>query len=147
MPESLPSLHLLAEEAHRERDAVLRHTDAVDTKGGVLLGAAAALTALGTSAPWRIASLPISVAAALTAIGVLWPRDFPARQLQLSRDRYITSDPRFTSLMLLDSTIEIIERYRQSLEIKTRRLKLAASLLVLAGVVQASGTIVQSIGG
>ncbi len=147
MSGSLPSLELLAAEADRERDAVLRHTDAVETKGGVILGAAAALTALGTASPLRVVALPSSLLAALAAVGVLWPRLFPIRDLRLTRERYLASEPAFTSLMLLDSTIEMVERTRRMLERKARCLQIAAALLVLAGSAIATGTIEGSIGG
>jgi hypothetical protein len=139
-------MELLAAETQRERDAVLRHTDALETKGGVILGAAAALTALGTSSPWRAVALPLSLLTALAAIGVLWPRRFPTRDLRLTRDRFLTSDPTFTWLMLLDSNIEMVERSRRLLDRKAARLKLAAALLVLTGVALAGGTIERSIG-
>lgn len=147
MPGSLPSLDLLAAEADRERDAVLRHTDAVETKGGVVLGAAAALTALGTTSPLRVVALPASLLAALAAVGVLWPRQFPTRDLRLTRERYLASEPAFTSLMLLDSTIEMVERARRMLERKAFCLQIAAALLVLAGGAIATGTIDAAIGG
>lgn len=77
---------------------------------GVMLGAAGALAAIGTSSPWRIPALLIAVLAAFAAIRVLWPQRFPARELRAIRDTYLTSDRNFTELMLLDSGIRIVER-------------------------------------
>jgi hypothetical protein len=147
MPDSLPSLNILRVEATRERELVLRHADAVDTKAGVVLGAAAALTALGSTSPWQVGALPLCVLAACAAVGVLWPAEFRSRELAATRHVYLTSEPEFTELMLLDSTIELVELSRRGLETKAKRLKFAAVLLLLAGVVLTTGTITTALGG
>jgi hypothetical protein len=147
MPESLPSLDLLCDEVHRELDAYLRHTDAVETKAGVVLAAAGALTVLGGTSAWRIPALVAAVLAALAAVGVLWPRVLPRRALRDTRDAYLRSERLFTELMLLDSGIEDVEATQRTLRTKTFWLKRAGGLLALAGALHAIGTMALVLGG
>jgi len=143
----MPSLDLLGEEVRRELDAYLRHTDAVETKAGVVLAAAGALTALGSQSSWRVPALIVSVLAALAAVRVLWPGVLPRRALRETRDAYLRSERRFTELMLLDSGIEVVEATQRNLHIKTLWLKRAGCLLALAAALHAVGTIVFVAGG
>ena len=147
MPESLPSLDLLGEEVRRELDAYLRHTDAVETKAGVVLAAAGALTVLAGTSPWRVPALVAAVSSAFAAVGVLWPRVLPRRALRDTRDAYLRSERRFTELMLLDTGIEEVEATQRALRTKTGWLKRAGGLLALAVVLQAVGTMALVLGG
>lgn len=112
-----------------------------------MLGAAGALAAIGTSNPWRIPALLIAILAAIAAIRVLWPQRFPTRELRAIRETYLTSDRRFTELMLLDSGIGLVERMQTNLERRARWLRRAAALLVLSGMLHALGSIGALIGG
>jgi hypothetical protein len=108
MAEPLPSLDLVADEVRSERDAQIRHADAVDAKAGIILGfsgAVAALTARdldGARAPGLIAA----VLAALACLFVLLPRRFPTWELQDLR-KYLRADREFTRLRTVGTGIVI----------------------------------------
>ncbi len=83
------SLEVVLEVVRRERDAQLRHWDALDAKGGVMLGFAAALAAL---APMDVnvvvdAGRILAVAGGLAALVAFWPRRYTAVKVRKLRDR------------------------------------------------------------
>lgn len=109
MAEPMPSLELVADEVRAERDAQIRHADAVDAKAGIILafsGAVAALTARdpgGARAPGLVAA----VLAALACLVVLIPRRFPTWELQDLR-KYLRADREFTTLRTVDTGILMV---------------------------------------
>ena len=139
------SLGPILEEARAEREAQLRHQEALDTKAGILLGFAGALVVLsppGTSVLLH-AGRAAGVAAAIVALSVFWPRSFPTFDLRELRDLYLAADPAFTLQRILDSQISMIDSARAGLERKASRLKLAMSSLAAGSVLTASGLVVR----
>jgi hypothetical protein len=128
-------------------DAYLRHTDAVETKAGVVLAAAGALSALGGVSPWRVPALGVSILAALAALRALVPRVVPRLALRETRDAYLRSERRFTELMLLDSGIRVVELMQRTLQVKTSWLRRASLLLALAAAFHGVGSIMVAAGG
>jgi hypothetical protein len=134
---------LIAGEIRAERDALVRHLDALDAKAGIVLGSAgvvAAIAAQRVSATYGT-GLGISVLAALTALAALIPQRLPVWDVDDLR-RYVVAEPVFTTTTMLDSSIDMVRELKLVLELKIDRLRVAALLLGLAVVATAFGTIV-----
>ncbi len=138
------SLEVVLEVVRRERDAQLRHWDALDAKGGVMLGFAAALAAL---APMDVnvvvdAGRILAVAGGLAALVAFWPRRYTAVKVRKLRDRYLASEPKFARLHLLDTEIAISEEVAVTLDRKASRVKWSMSLLAGGALLVAIGLLV-----
>jgi hypothetical protein len=136
------SLDAVMGEVQREREAQLRHFDALDSKAGVMLGFAGALAAL---APAQFSLLvdvgrAVAVTGALAALWAFWPRRYGAIELRALRERYLAAEPEFARLRLLDTQITTIEELAGTLYRKGRRLKLSMSLVAAAALLVVAGT-------
>jgi hypothetical protein len=142
MARRLPSLELIADEVRAERDAQIRHADAVDAKAGIVLGLAGAVAALSSRdlATMRVPGLVAAVAAALAALGVILPRRFPTWELQDLRS-YLGADPEFTQLRIVDTGIVMVQQLKTSVARKARNLRVAVVLLATAVVLTAGATL------
>jgi hypothetical protein len=140
MPRRLPSLDAILEEVRSERQAQLRHFDALDAKAGIILGFAGALVAL---AP--VGSLVVdlgrfaAVASGIVALSTFWPRGYWATNVRELRNLYLASEPEFTMLNLLDTQIEMAEGLAGVLSGKALRLRWAMTLLAIAATFTALG--------
>ena len=144
MAESLPSLELIAQRVEAEHDAHVRHADALDTKAGIVLGFSGAMAAIGFAhgEGSRLPGLVLAVLAAVLALAAIVPAQFPTWQLTDLR-RYVGAEPDLTRLVLLDTTIVMIQRIKRRLEWKARCLKVAVIVLTLAIAATAAGTLVR----
>ncbi len=144
MPRPLGSLDILRDEVRLERDAQLRHFDALDAKAGIVLGFAGALAALAPLDRSVIVDVGriMAVLGALTALWAFWPRTFPILELQPLRAAYLGAEPEFTVLRLVDTQIQMAGRTRDLLIEKARRLKLAMTVLAIAALLVALGSLV-----
>ena len=143
MSESMPSLELIADEARTQRDELVRHLDAVDAKAGIVLGASAAVAAIGAQ-NFTLARGPgviLAVVGALLALSSIVPQRFATWDTAELRT-YLVSDPAFTKLAMLDTSLVILTRLRRLLEEKVSRFRTAAVLLGLAVVTTGVGTVV-----
>lgn len=133
----LPSLEILAQTVEAELAVQERRGDALDSKAGVLLGFAGVLVGLtvsnlsGTVA--TIGACLAGLAAVLAGLAFI-PRSFPTLKLRPLRRRYLTADPDFTRLRLLDTRIAMHQETLGHLRIKAY-LVTAASMALGAGVV------------
>jgi hypothetical protein len=137
------SLDVVMGEVQREREAQLRHFDALDSKAGVMLGFAGALAAL---APAEVSLLvdvgrAVAVTGALAALWAFWPRRYGAIQLLALRKRYLAAEPEFAQLRLLDTQITTIEELAATLYRKGRRLKLSMSLVAAGALLVFAGSV------
>jgi hypothetical protein len=125
-------------EVRWEREAQLRHFDAMDAKAGVVLGFAGALVALasGETLLVQIGRLA-AVVSGLLAVWTFWPRKWPGMDLRTLRNLYLGAERSFTELNVLDTQIEMAERAAISMRRKAGRLKAAMSALSLAAVLVA----------
>ncbi|HEX2031738.1 MAG TPA: hypothetical protein VHL78_10100 [Actinomycetota bacterium] len=134
------SLDVILEEVRIERQAQLRHFDALDAKAGIILGFAGALVALAPAGP---VLLDISrFAAALSgflALSTFWPRGYWAIELRRIRDLYLAAEPTFTRLRILDTQIWMAEELGGVLHSKARRLKSAMGALAISALLTAIG--------
>jgi hypothetical protein len=139
-PLSTASLDPILAQVGREREAQLRHFDALDTKAGVILGFAGALVALAPSGNLIVdGGRALSVVSGLLALWTFWPRSYPVLELRNLRNLYLAAEPEFTELHLLDVQVEMAERGAISLVRKAWRLKLAMSALAIGAVLTAVG--------
>jgi hypothetical protein len=144
MAEPLPSLELVADEVRSERDAQIRHPDAVDAQAGIVLGFAGAVAAL-TASDLDGARTPGLVAAVLSALAcllVLVPRQFPTWELQDLR-RYLRADREFTRLRTVDTGILMVQQLKTVVARKALALQAAVVLLAAAVTLTAGGTLVE----
>ena len=143
MAELLPSYELIASRVETELAAHIRHAEALDSKGGIVLGFAGAVAAIGSShaAGAQIPGLVFAVVAALSALVAIVPRRFPTWELTDLR-RYLRAEPELTRVVVLDTTILMIQQMKATLEWKARCLKVAVVVLTLAVALTAAGTLV-----
>ena len=137
-------IDVVADEVHDERVALLAHFDAVDTKAGVVLGFAGAIAAL-SSRPTGVAtgaSLVAATVSGLSALMSFWPRRYWRTDLESLRAKYLSADPAFARISLLDSQIVMAGRSYGALRWKVRFLKLAMLALACAVPLAALGATV-----
>ena len=107
MADALASIDVVSGEVQHERDAHLRHTDAVDAKAGLVLGFSGVLVAVPATrlSGELVPGLLLALAAGLCALAVLLPQQFPTWELRDLRNRYLAAEEAFTRLHALDTTI------------------------------------------
>jgi hypothetical protein len=134
------SLSLILETSARERQARASLLEAMDARAGVLLGFAAALTAL---AP-RDVNLLVETGRASAVLGCLaalltfWPREYG--NVDLDRlNEYITAEFSFTARNLARAQSEIVLAITELLVKKTRRLRIGMLLIGAAALSIAMG--------
>jgi hypothetical protein len=136
----LRSLNPILEEVRSERASQLRHFDALDTKAGIILGFAGALVALAPTGALVVdLGRLAAVASGIAALSTFWPRGYWSTNLLQLRNLYLTSEPEFTKLNLLDTQIAMSQQLGSVLNGKARRLKWGMVLLAVAAVLTASG--------
>lgn len=142
MPDSYPSAALISTAVREQREELVRHLDAVDTKCGVVLGFSGAVAAVGAqhATPARAPGLALAVVAALMALWAITPQHFPTWEISAMRP-YLRADPAFIQREALDTSIEIVLQLKKHTERKVPRLRAAVLLLALAVVATAVGTI------
>ena len=138
------SLDVVEEIVRREREAQLRHWDALDAKAGVMLGFAGALAAL---APADLNALVdggriTAIVGALVALWAFWPRGYGAVGVRAFRERYLASEPTFARLHLADTQIAVGEELAVTLDRKASRVKWSMSFLAGGAVLVAVGVLV-----
>lgn len=75
-PPEYPSAEAVRAELNVEQEALLKRGDAADSRAGVLLGSAGALSALALNAKslWVLPGVAVALVSAVFATRVLWPR-------------------------------------------------------------------------
>ena len=140
----IASLDVVEEVVWRERDAQLRHFDALDAKAGVMLGFAGALAAL---APIGLNVL-VEVGRALAVIGALlalvafWPRAYGAIDLRAFRDRYLAAAREESRLRLLDTQVALAAEVGPVLRRKAKLLRTAMTSLALGALTVGAGVVI-----
>lgn len=134
MNHRLSSLELVATEVQSELEQQLRHFEGLDTKAGIVLGFAGVLVALSGKVEPLLGPIGLGLAAvaALMAVWAFLPRRFPVLDLGQLREGYLTAQPEFTTLHLMDTRLEMWRLGSQILAGKALRLKVALLLIALA---------------
>lgn len=126
-PTRLPSLAVVEAVLVREEDSYRQRAQSIDTRLGLLLGAAGVFVAFVGSRP-SIAGLvgqAVAVCAGGAAVHGMGPRvdkGIAPRKLQ---DRYLAADPTLTRMRLLNTRLELYEKDETALFTKARRLRAA----------------------
>ncbi|MDK3256653.1 hypothetical protein [Blastococcus capsensis] len=145
-PARVPSLDVVESALAREEDSYRQRAQSIDTRLGLLLGAAGVLVALVGSRP----SIPgligqvVTVGAGGAAVHGLWPRVDKGIAPRKLRDRYLAADPTLTRMRLLNTRLELHEKDEIRLLAKARRLRAAALLLFCAATTIVVGSIVKT---
>jgi hypothetical protein len=144
MERSVQSLVPIFEEVRRERDARLRHFDAMDAKAGIILGFSGALVALAPSGGLLIEiGRGAAVLGAFASLATFWPRTYGATDVHALREFYLSAEPAFTNLRLLDTHIAMIEGMAGTLRSKARGLKAAMTSLASGALLTTLGLAVE----
>jgi hypothetical protein len=137
----ITGIDVVVDEVRAEREAQRAHFDAVDTKAGVVLGFAGAITALTSRPvdPFSASSLAAAVSSGLLALLSFWPRRYWSTDLNVLRAKYLAAEPAFARVSLVDSQIVMAERTNATLTWKVRFLKFAMVALAIAVPLSALG--------
>ena len=142
MAEVLPSYDLIARRVDAEHDAHIRHADALDSKGRNRArlrrrcrGDQLVACDSGAS-PWAGARDTRRYGCARC------DRSAPVSDLGTDGSpKYLRADPELTQLVVLDTTILMIQQLKSTLERKSKTLKFAVVVLTLAIVLSGAGTL------
>ena len=118
------SLAIVVDEVRVERQMQLSHFDSLDSKAGIVLGFAGALVALTPSGFSALVSAgrALAIVSGFSALWTFWPRRYWSTDLRPLRDKYLAAEPAFTTVRLLDTQIDMIERMGHILQNKALRL-------------------------
>jgi hypothetical protein len=134
------SAGVILESATYERTAKLTLLETIDSRAGVLLGFAAALTAL---APVGVNVLVEvgrggAVFGGIVALATIWPRDHGSLDVDELSD-FARSEIVFTRLNVFLAQAEIVQSLTHLVMVKTRRLRIAMLLVGAAALSMATG--------
>lgn len=141
--ELLPSFDLVRSELDIQQADVARRASSIDSKAGIILGAAGVVVALKPYSP-SVLNVAGTVAAAASAALAVWsfaPRPTGAILPINVRNRYIHRPVAETRLVLLDSRLSIYEEQERLLRTKWSRLRFAMLGLALSAVLTTVGSI------
>jgi hypothetical protein len=132
--QGIRSLDLLVDEVRVEREAQLRHFDALDQKAGIVLGFAGVLVVLSPGGRHFLVDIGrlVAVLSGVFALWTFWPRRVWVTDLRQLRDLYLAAEPQITKLRLLDTQIDMAHSVGGVLLRKARRLKASMALLLFA---------------
>lgn len=132
----VPSLSVIESALEREDGSCRDRGNGVDTKAGVILSAAGVIAVLlGTTASIAaIVGQALAIAAGAAAVWVILPRFDKAIGPQELRDRYLTTDPMRTRLIVLNTRILLHTTNESRLVTKATRLRYACALLLGSAV-------------
>lgn len=145
----VPSLSVIEDALQREDSTWRDRANSLDTKAGVILSAAGVIVAIvgTTSSVAAIIGEILAIATGAAAVRALWPRVDKAIGPQELRDRYLTSDPIRTRLILLNTRIQLHQKNEKRLLDKAGRLRTAALLLLGSALAILASGIVNAIRG
>ena len=141
---SIQSLHVVMDELTRAQTSHEQRRASVETKAGLILGAAGVLVGLKSSEPTvvGIVAQVLAAAAGVLAVSAIWPRAGGALSPMAYRMAYIHKPPGEAQLRALDTHILLLEDDEEKLKKKAAWFKRAAALLALAVVIVTIGSIV-----
>lgn len=133
-PDTVPSLNVVESALRQEEESYRFRAASIDTRSGLLLGAAGVLVALAGSKGDIAAVLSqiLAAAAGSAAVYALWPRVDKGIAPRALRDHYLDVDPTRTRLVLLSTRLELYTKDEKALIAKAHRLRVSAALLLAA---------------
>jgi hypothetical protein len=143
------SMQLIRDTVRNEREAQLRHADALDAKAGVVVGFSGVIAAASAARDdsYLLPGLCAVAFAALFGLFAFVPRKWPTWDLQGLRERYAAADTGFTERKIVDGEIVMAGRQRNRINLSASVLKLAIGLLFLGVVLLVGGSISSQLGG
>lgn len=141
----VPSLEIVERALAEEAGSYRFRAGGVDTKAGLVLGAAGVLVTLIGPSP-GVAGLVgqvLGLASGAAAVRALFPRVDKSIGVRRLRDKYLGEQPLSTRLILLNTRIDLQERDEHVLLGKFTWLKRSAALLLSASAAQVVGAIVE----
>ncbi|MDQ3663723.1 MAG: hypothetical protein M3353_03565 [Actinomycetota bacterium] len=143
MSNGMPSIEVVLDRLLSEREAQLTHFEALDAKAGLLLGFSGVLIALVPDIPGAALVLGscLAIAAAISALVVLWPRKFPVFEARRLRS-YLKAEVQISQLTMVDTVVDMTITASLLLERKATWLKSGFALLLAAVVTLGIGVVV-----
>lgn len=137
----MKSIDVLAGEIHDQLSAQRRHLEGLDAKAGVLLGFAGILVVVApeTGVIWLLAARALGVVSATCSLCAFFPRDYPLVDLRTFRREYLSAEPSFTRLALLDTHLGMLDHTVTLTDRKARWLKSSVASLVVAILLGCAG--------
>jgi hypothetical protein len=123
---------LIAEEARQALVVQEQRFDALDSKAGVMLGFAAALSALAPAGVHPVVEVGrvVAVAGGVAALWASWPHRFAVIDLGRLREAYLSSELAFLRRRLLETRVALAER--QAVTLRRKALGVRASMILLS---------------
>ncbi len=145
-PPAARSIDLVSNEVREQLAAQLSYFERLDAKSGVLLGFAGLFVALAPDlpGPWIAAARLAAVVSAVSSLMTFAPRGYPVVDLFSLRRDYLSAEPVFTRLRLLDTHMDMFERGRRLIDRKARRMTMSIVMLVVAIIFATAGILVGS---
>jgi len=129
-------------EFRAQRDVLLRHFEAIDSKAGILLGFAAAIATLGPAqGPLAPAGRATAIASAISALAAFVPRRFPSFSPQRLAGSLVDRTPDRRAHLLAYLHLRNLTAADATLRSKSRTLVVAFSLTLTATVLLAADII------
>jgi len=146
--EQVPSLGVIESVLEREDDSYRDRANGIDSKAGMILGAAGVIVALvgTTTSVTALLGQALAIAAGAAAAWVIVPRIEAAVASRDLRDRYLDAAAVHTRLMVLNLRILLQTRNEARLLTKTRRLRSASVLLLGSAVIILVSGILRTVG-
>ncbi len=134
------SAGVILEAATYERTAKLTLLETIDSRAGVLLGFAAALTALAPAGVNILVEVGRggAVLGGIVALATIWPHDHGSLDVDELSD-FARSEIVFTRLNVFLAQAEIVQSLTHLVMVKTRRLRVAMLLVGAAALSIATG--------
>lgn len=148
-PDPYPSLQVVEAELDRAELASQQRTQSLDSKAGLILGAAGVIVALtvGHESVLRTVGQALAVVAGITAGRAFFPRPGGAINPQSLLDRYLEQPAQQTRLTLLATRADLYQAGEEALKRKFYWLRWSVALLLLAAAAVLAGSIVDAVGG
>lgn len=142
--EPYPSLAVVERELNRAEVSHQQHAQGLDTKAGLVLGAAGVIVALAVG--HRSLSLTggqvSAVAAGVAAARAFLPRTGGIINPSELQERYLDQPERTTRLTLLATRVDLFQADEEALKVKFLSLRVAVVFLLVAAVDVCVGSIV-----
>lgn len=138
-----PSLQIVEAEVGRAELSSQQRTQSLDSKAGLILGAAGVIVALaaGHESVPRTVGQAFAVGAGIAAGLAFLPRTGGVINPRALQDRYLDKPELMTRLTLLATRLDLYQADEDALRRKFRRLRVAVGLLLAAAVAVLFGSI------
>lgn len=144
-PARVPSIELIEATLDREEESYRFRAGGIDTKAGLILGAAGVLVALVGTHP-SVAGLIgqlLAVGSGAAAVSAMWPKIDKAIGPERLRDKYLAVDASVTRMVVLNSRIDLHAKDEHRLILKANRIRASGVLLLASAVAIVIGGIVE----